>query len=231
VAHVESSKRRKLQPEYISPALTLGLFRLYCFLLSALLTAPPPLSYSPTPMAVATMNPTEPSNSNPSQAAAQNQMTVNGEQVSPEMVRLFHEFMRTFQARQHRQDSQHRRDSDNREHIMRPRVTLVESISTKQFVATFELPGMSRSDVSITARDDELIVSGERRPLVPPDGSGEERTIVNELKYGKFMRVMRLPKGTEPTRISASMDDGLLTVCWPMSASPRGTQNGTVNVA
>jgi HSP20 family molecular chaperone IbpA len=79
---------------------------------------------------------------------------------------------------------------------------LYESEAANVVVATLELPGMHKADVQVTAKDDELIVTGERRPVQFPDKPG--RSIVNELKFGKFLRVIRLPAGTK-VRISAEI--------------------------
>ncbi|KAI5118952.1 hypothetical protein M0805_006298 [Coniferiporia weirii] len=124
--------------------------------------------------------------------------------------------------------------------VMKPRIHMYESYdSPRTMIATLELPGLQKSDIAITARPNgDLIVAGERRPqhlqyLHAAQGSHNDsdsertekgRTVFNELKFGKFQRVIRLPNGTDPTRINASMDDGMLTICWPLpdpnSSSP-----------
>ena len=101
--------------------------------------------------------------------------------------------------------------------IMKPRVHMYEAFVPKRtMITTLELPGLQKDDVSITARPNgDLIVSGERRPqhllyLQNIAGSGESdadqhggsseekgRTIFNELKFGRFQRVIRLPIGTD----------------------------------
>ena len=111
---------------------------------------------------------------------------------------------------------------------MKPRVHLYEhhphsnpqvpTCSNRSMVATLELPGLTKSDIAITARPNgDLVVTGERRPLHlqpsylhyissthgfpaerksdTPDLSG--RMIFNELKFGRFQRTLRLPEGTD----------------------------------
>ncbi|KAH8112329.1 hypothetical protein DFH11DRAFT_1472216, partial [Phellopilus nigrolimitatus] len=123
------------------------------------------------------------------------------------------------------------------ERIMKPRVHMYESYGPpRMMVATLELPGLQKEDVAITARPNgELFIAGERRPqhlqflqsmqtphmqdderVVDGEQDSRGRTHFNELKFGKFQRVIRLPEGTDPTQITASMDDGMLTICWPL---------------
>jgi len=101
--------------------------------------------------------------------------------------------------------------------VLRPRVHLFESRDSNIVIATIEVPGLRKEEVQLVARDDQLFVSGERRPLIFSDETG--RIVVNELKFGRFERSIPLPPGTEPSRISASMDDGMLTVSWPLRPS------------
>lgn len=103
------------------------------------------------------------------------------------------------------------------ERIMKPRVHMYEAFGERRrMITTLELPGLQKSDVSITARPNgDLIISGERRPqhllylhtLHETDGKSHSdrdredeepgRTVFNELKFGRFQRVIRLPNGTD----------------------------------
>lgn len=73
---------------------------------------------------------------------------------------------------------------------------LFRSEAANVAVASLELPGMSKSDVQITARNHQLIITGERRPIQFPDPDKPWKIEVNELKFGKFLRVIHLPLGT-----------------------------------
>ncbi|KAL5520664.1 hypothetical protein ACEPAF_2665 [Sanghuangporus sanghuang] len=131
--------------------------------------------------------------------------------------------------------------------IMKPRVHMYETLGAKRMmITTLELPGLQKDDVHITARPNgELIISGERRPQHlhylqnirgendhnrSREESGEEsgRTVFNELKFGKFQRSIRLPAGTDPSTITASMDDGMLTITWPLPPCTRTSINHDV---
>ncbi|KAL5514815.1 hypothetical protein ACEPAG_2131 [Sanghuangporus baumii] len=131
--------------------------------------------------------------------------------------------------------------------IMKPRVHMYETVGAKRMmITTLELPGLQKDDVHITAKPNgELIISGERRPQHllylqnirgendhdrSHEESGEEsgRTVFNELKFGKFQRSIRVPAGTDPSTITASMDDGMLTITWPLPSCTSTTINHDV---
>lgn len=136
-----------------------------------------------------------------------------------------------------RAQAQARRGASPEAQIMKPRVHLFEhhphpnsqaqTCTLRKVVATLELPGLTKSDIAITARPNgELLVSGERRPLhlqptylqylssshgLESAQKNEElglsgRTVFNELKFGRFQRVLRLPEGTD------------VSLCHPFSA-------------
>ena len=75
------------------------------------------------------------------------------------------------------------------------RMQLYEAEEANVVIATLELPGMHKADVQVTAKDDELIITGERHPVQFPDKPG--RSLLNELKFGKFLRIIHLPAGTK----------------------------------
>ena len=84
-------------------------------------------------------------------------------------------------------------------------------------LTTLELPGLRKADISITAKPNgELVVSGERRPqhftylagLMDVDTEtamkDNGRTVFNELKFGRFQRIFKLPDGTDVCLVSSS---------------------------
>ena len=58
--------------------------------------------------------------------------------------------------------------------------------------ATFELPGLSKENVSIDVRDNVLTVSGESTISSEHDEKGYA---VRERRFGKFSRSLPLPQG------------------------------------
>jgi HSP20 family molecular chaperone IbpA len=56
---------------------------------------------------------------------------------------------------------------------------------------------MKSEDVRVHLEtSDTLLISGERRPSVPSDQEGTVRYPAKEIKYGRFERVLKVPKDT-----------------------------------
>jgi HSP20 family protein len=72
-----------------------------------------------------------------------------------------------------------------------------------------ELPGMSASDVEITVEDNVLMLQGDR-PFYK--GANEEAFHRIERRFGPFQRRIALPRQSDTQRISASMEEGVLTI-------------------
>ena len=84
------------------------------------------------------------------------------------------------------------------------------------YVVEIELPGVKRDDVSVEVAGRQLSVSGERT----------ERERVGILRrrsrtVGRFHYEVVLPGDVEEDSVSASMDEGVLTVRVPKPASAR----------
>jgi len=84
------------------------------------------------------------------------------------------------------------------------------------FVVEIELPGVKRDDVSLEVAGRRLTVSGERK----------ERERIGVLRrrtrtVGQFHYEVVLPADVEEENVSASMDEGVLTVRVPKPASQR----------
>ena len=84
-----------------------------------------------------------------------------------------------------------------------------------------DVPGLKAEDLEIELADDMLRVRGERRyPYREDEGHKLNRL---ERGYGRFERVLRIPKEVEPSALSASIEDGVLTlrIPVPQSRKPR----------
>lgn len=74
-----------------------------------------------------------------------------------------------------------------------------------------DLPGLTADDLEIELVDDVLTVRGER--ALPYAGDEQGRVWQRlERGFGRFERVLRVPKGLEEDSIQASMADGVLTL-------------------
>ncbi|KAJ7747911.1 HSP20-like chaperone [Mycena maculata] len=128
----------------------------------------------------------------------------------------------------------------------RPRMEVYNDPDSPTIIATFELPGVKISDLSISVKQGMLLIQGVRNPRYTsdrrhpslrtyPQAEGGEMDIdtidtpqasqardaryfpFQELRYGSFRRALRLPTGVDTSCITASLSDGLLTVSWPRS--------------
>jgi HSP20 family protein len=86
------------------------------------------------------------------------------------------------------------------------------TVSDGDLVLTMDLPGLTSEDLSIELIDGHLAVRGERRR--PELAHGTQRAHA-ERGFGRFERRIRLPEGVEPDRITASMDNGVLSLIVP----------------
>jgi HSP20 family protein len=73
-----------------------------------------------------------------------------------------------------------------------------------------EMPGVNKQGVEITVEDGKLVLSGHRRDV------GEfGRSVHRERKVGEYRRVFDLDPSIDATKISARVEQGLLTVHLP----------------
>ena len=77
---------------------------------------------------------------------------------------------------------------------------------------TAELPGLDAENVKCELGGKHLTIHGEKK-----DEREEKKgdTWFSERRYGAFSRTITLPQDTDPARISAAFDKGVLTVIVP----------------
>ena len=97
------------------------------------------------------------------------------------------------------------------ERLWMPRCDLWET--NDDLVVTFELPGVSEKDVTVSITGDLLTVKGERRWT---DQAQEDRSYHRvERAYGKFERSLQVSVPVQPNKVKATYRDGMLTVTLP----------------
>jgi HSP20 family protein len=89
---------------------------------------------------------------------------------------------------------------------------------------TADLPGMSKDNVRVELRDNNLILEGERKEEKKEDREGY---FVTERTYGKFYRVIPLPDDVDPDSARASFRDGVLDLTVDL---PRNHQAHSKNI-
>ncbi|KAF8069191.1 small heat shock protein [Lyophyllum atratum] len=134
----------------------------------------------------------------------------------------FYDFDRFFEAfapqgnNNQRDVSQARRGLENNAvRALKPRMDLHENEEKNKVTATFELPGMKKEDVSIDLQNGRLTISAEAKISEEHEESGYA---VRERRFGKVSRTLQLPVGVKEEEISASMENGILTVTFPKTA-------------
>jgi HSP20 family protein len=88
---------------------------------------------------------------------------------------------------------------------------LVDIESTDDgYVIRAEMPGVEKSDLEITVDDGELMILGRRKPT-----EFTAELIYREIEPHDFRRVYELDPSIDTTKVSAKIDDGVLTVRLP----------------
>lgn len=100
------------------------------------------------------------------------------------------------------------------ESVFHPACDVEETDS--HYVMSVDIPGVSKKDINIEVKDNQLFISGERK------AERKERG-VSERTHGKFHRIVTLPSGIDAEKIEAQYQDGVLTVALAKaeSAKPR----------
>jgi HSP20 family molecular chaperone IbpA len=91
-------------------------------------------------------------------------------------------------------------------HLLR----LEEELSEGRYEIRAELPGVDpANDVDVTVRDGQLTIKAERTKKIETNGR-------SEFAYGSFVRTVSLPVGANEDDITATYEDGILTVSIPV---------------
>jgi HSP20 family protein len=81
------------------------------------------------------------------------------------------------------------------------------------FIVHFDLPGIDADSIDLTTEENVLTVSAQRT-YEPEEG---DEILVSERPQGKFSRQLFLGEGLDREAITASYDQGVLTVKVPMA--------------
>lgn len=89
------------------------------------------------------------------------------------------------------------------------------------YLLSLDLPGVSKNDVNIELRDNQLIVSGERKQQHKKETKAR---FSEERVYGKFMRSFTLPSEVNADKVEANFADGVLHIALPKAESVKPRQ-------
>lgn len=107
--------------------------------------------------------------------------------------------------------------SGERENILpaqarQPFIDIIEG--DKEILATAEIPGLEKEDISINLTADRLEISGETKK---EEEKEEEGYIYRERYSGRYYRAVSLPSTVDPDNAKASYKNGVLEIKMPKS--------------
>ena len=91
------------------------------------------------------------------------------------------------------------------------------SETDKEIVISAEMPGLERKDVEISLENDMLTIRGEKQVETQKDDKNKDYHF-SERSYGMFYRALQLPPGVDPSKVQATMANGVLKVTIPKPA-------------
>lgn len=91
----------------------------------------------------------------------------------------------------------------------------------QNLVVHVEVPGLKKQDFSISLHDGVLSVSGERKFDERREKSHGYRA---ERFEGRFSRSISLPKAVDADKVTATYEDGVLTITLPVAETARPRQ-------
>lgn len=89
------------------------------------------------------------------------------------------------------------------------------------FLVSFDLPGVKKDDVKIELRDNQLMVSGNRKREQRIERANR---LSEERLYGAFMQSFTLPSQVQPEQVEANFDHGVLKISIPKAKSAQTKQ-------
>lgn len=97
-----------------------------------------------------------------------------------------------------------------------PALNLFEKDDT--LVLKAEVAGFDKKDIDIELKDNYIKLSGKRELEACEDGFYHRQ----ERDFGSFERVMKLPYQIDPEKVSASYENGILTIHMEKAAASKG---------
>jgi HSP20 family protein len=99
--------------------------------------------------------------------------------------------------------------------------TAVDVSETTDFVTVqLELPGIDLKDLRLNLKDQVLAVRGEKRRDIERN---EAHFFQAERSYGSIARNVQLPSAVDPSKITATFKNGVLTVTLEKSSETKGS--------
>ncbi len=90
-----------------------------------------------------------------------------------------------------------------------PKVDMKET--KKEIVVKADIPEFDKGDISLKVQDNKLIISGVKVEEKEEEDK-EDRYFLKERECKEIHREINLPKSVDPTKVTAKMKNGVLTV-------------------
>ena len=103
-----------------------------------------------------------------------------------------------------------RADRSTREEFVAPEVNIFET--REGYVLQADMPGVSKDGLEITLEANELTITGRRKELAEP-----AEPVFRERNLADFRRIFELDPAIDSAKISAKMEQGILTLTLPKS--------------
>ena len=105
-----------------------------------------------------------------------------------------------------------------RSQVFQPSCDVIES--KEHFLVSFDIPGVQKEDIKIQLEGNELLISGERPPLI--FDTNELAALHSERAHGRFQRAFKLPASIAVDRIEARYENGVLSLALPKAEAAKG---------
>jgi HSP20 family protein len=89
------------------------------------------------------------------------------------------------------------------------------------FVVAADLPGVKKEEIKITFENNVLTISGSRKSQEVPE---KAHLLLNELQSGDFSRSLRFRQDVDTAKMSAGMNNGILTITLPKAESVKARE-------
>jgi len=99
--------------------------------------------------------------------------------------------------------------------------TDIRETSSQELVIKADLPALKKEDIKVTFENNVLTIEGERKM---EDGASGDSFHRLERAYGAFRRSFTLPSSVDSSRVSASYQDGVLTITLPRKEETKPRQ-------
>ncbi len=114
-------------------------------------------------------------------------------------------------------------------HCFRPPVDCFRTAEPPQLVIVIELAGVDpEQEVQVIAADRTLLVAGRRKR--PRSGTAGQVYQQMEIDYGAFERRIALPEDVETESATATYEQGLLTIVFPIATQPMRTARVPIEI-